>query len=199
MKKIQLIIMVLLAFGTMAQAQDDKSFDFDKYKVSIDNEAFYQCLWDDALNYVDYALIDLDGDGKSELWVRSEEEQSWQGVFAIEDDSVVFLAYADRCCDLVFFKNAVGYRSYISPGRAEAGYCVLKDSRIVASAFKYLEFNIFFDETESDETETESDEMEMEYKSFMVNDEDVEEADFDRFVQQLGEAIEIEPVWHKIK
>lgn len=186
MKKIQLIIMVLLAFVGLAQAQEDKSFDFNKYKVSIDKEAFYQCLWDDALNYVDYALIDLDGDGKSELWVRSEEEQSWQGVFAIDGDSVTILAYADRCCDMAFYKNAVGYSSYVSPGHFEAGYCVLKDSRIVASAFKHVDINIFSD-------------METEFEWYKVNDEDVEEADFDRFVEQLGETVDIEPVWHKIE
>lgn len=192
MKKIQLVIIVLLAFGGMAQAQEDKSFDFNKYKVSIDKEAFdqkaafYQCSWDDALNYVDYAFIDIDEDGKSELWVRTDEEQAWQGVFAIDGDSVVLLAYADRCCDMVFFKNAIGYSSYVSPGHFEAGYCVLKDSHIVASAFKQVDINIFSD-------------METEFEWYKVNDEDVEEADFDRFVEQLGETIDIEPVWHKIK
>jgi len=187
MQKIQLIIMVLLAFVSMVRAQDDKSFDFNKYKESIDREAFYLCFWDDTLKYEDYALIDIDEDGKPELWVRSEEEQSWQGVFAINGDSVVFLAYADRCCDLVFYKNAVGYSSYVSPGNVDVGCCVLKDSRIVASAFKHVEFNTF------------SDEMEIEDESYIVNDEDTEKESFDRFVQQLGETIVIEPVWHKIE
>ena len=192
MKKIQLIIMVLLAFGGMAQAQEDKSFDFNKYKVSIDKEAFnqkaafYQCSWDDALNYVDYAFIDIDADGKSELWVRTDEEQAWQGVFAIDGDSVMLLAYADRCCDMVFFKNAIGYSTYVSPGHSQAGYFVLKDSHIVASAFMQMDINIFSD-------------METEFEWYKVNDEDVEEADFDRFVEQLGETIDIEPVWHKIE
>ena len=192
MEKIQLIIMVLLAFGGMAQAQEDKSFDFNKYKVSIDKEAFnqkaafYQCSWDDALNYVDYAFIDIDEDGKSELWVRTDEEQAWQGVFAIDGDSVMLLAYADRCCDMVFFKKAIGYSTYVSPGHSAAGYCVLKDSHIVASAFMQVDINIFSD-------------METEFEWYKVNDEDVEEADFDRFVEQLGETIDIEPVWHKIE
>ena len=193
MKKIQLIIIVLLAFGGMAQAQEDKSFDFNKYKVSIDKEAFdqkaafYQCSWDDALNYVDYALVDIDEDGKSELWVRTDEEQAWQGVFAIDGDGVVLLAYADRCCDMAFYKNAVGYSSYVTPGHAESGYCVLKDSRIVASAFKHVDINIF------------SEEMETEFEVYYVDDEQTEEDSFDRFVEQLGETIDIEPVWHKIE
>lgn len=185
MKKIQIIIMSLLAFCGLARAQESQSFDFNKYKESIDREAFYRCFWGDRLEYVDYALIDIDEDGKHELWVRGEEE--WQGVFAIDGDSVVFLAYADRCCDLYFFKNAVGYSSYVSPGSSEVGYNVLKDSRIVASAFKNVEFNIF------------SDELEIEYESYMVNDEDTEEDNYNRFVQQLGETIVIEPVWHKIE
>ena len=187
MKIKQLILMVLLVFGGMAQAQVDRSFDFNKYRESIDREALYYCFWDDSLNYMDYALIDLDEDGKPELWVRSVEEQSWQGVYAICGDSVEILAFADGCCDMDFFKNAVGYRSYVSPGHSEAGYCVLKDSRVVASAFMHLDINIF------------SDEMEAEFEYYIVNDKYTEKENFDRFVEQLGEAIVIEPVWHKIE
>ena len=187
MKKIRLILVFLLAYFSMAQAQEDISFDFNKYRESIDKNAFYYCFWDDSLNYMDYALIDLDEDGKSELWVRSVEEQSWQGVYAICGDSVEVLTYADRCCDMVFFKNAVGYSSYVSPGHAEAGFCVLKDSRVVASAFKHLDINIF------------SDEMETEFEYYIVNDVHTVKENFDRFVEQLGEEIEIEPVWHKIE
>ena len=187
MKKIRLILVFLLAFGSMAQAQEDRSFDFNKYRESIDRNAIYYCFWGDSLNYMDYTLIDLDEDGKSELWVRSDEEQSWQGVYAICGDSVEVLAYADGCCDLVFFKNAVGYSSYVSPGHAEAGYCVLKNSRVVASAFKHLDINIF------------SDEMETEFEYYIVNDVHTVKENFDRFVEQLGEEIEIEPVWHKIE
>ena len=87
---------------------------------------------------------------------------------------------------MVFFKNAIGYSTYVSPGHSAAGYCVLKDSHIVASAFMQVDINIFSD-------------METEFEWYKVNDEDVEEADFDRFVEQLGETIDIEPVWHKIE
>lgn len=187
MRKIQLILVILFAFGSLAQAQEDKSFDFNKYRESIDREALYYCFWGDSLYYMDYALIDLDEDGKPELWVRSVEEQSWQGVYAICGDSVELLAFADGCCKMSFFKNAVGYSSYVSPGHAEAGYFVLKDSRDVASAFMHLDVNIF------------SDEMETEFEYYIVNDKYTEKEDFDRFVEQLGEEIEIEPVWHKIE
>ena len=187
MRKIQLILVVLFAFGSLAQAQEDKSFDFNKYRESIDRNVYYHCIWDDSLNYVDYALIDLDADGKPELWVRTDEEQSWQGMYAICGDSVEFLAYADRCCDMVFFKNAVGYQSYVSPGHAEQGYCMLKDSRVVASAFMQMDFNIF------------SDEMEIESEYYIVNDKYTEKENFERFVEQLGGTIDIEPVWHKIE
>ena len=179
--------MVLLAFGGVMQAQEEKPFDFNKYKESIDMNVNYRCIWDDSLNYMDYALIDLDADGKPELWVRTDEEQSWQGVYAICGDSVELLAYADRCCNLVFFKNAVGYNSYVSPGHAEHSYCVLKDSRVVASAFMDMDFNIF------------SDEMEIESEYYIVNGKHTEKENFERFVEQLGETIDIEPVWHKIK
>ena len=35
-------------------------------------------------------------DGQNELWVRSDEGQDWQGVFAIDGDSVILLANAEK-------------------------------------------------------------------------------------------------------
>jgi hypothetical protein len=64
---------------------------------------------------------------------------------------------------------------------------VLKDSRVVAPAFEHLDINIF------------SDEMETEFEYYIVNDVHTVKENFDRFVEQLGEEIEIEPVWHKVE
>lgn len=187
MKKIQLLIMVLLAFGSMAQAQEDHFFDFNRYKASIQaqtNLRFYRS--EDEVRYVDYALIDIDQDGKSEVWVRGDEGQAWQGVFAIDGDSVVLLADADACSDLVFYKNAVGYNSYISPGHAESGISVLKNSKIVSSARMYKDIDIF------------SEEMETELVEYIIDGEYTDEESYDRFMEQL-EWYTVEPVWHKIE
>jgi hypothetical protein len=57
----------------------------------------------------------------------------------------------------------------------------------VASAFKHLDINIF------------SDEMETEFEYYIVNDVNTVKENYDLFVEQLGDEIEIEPVWHKIE
>ena len=192
MKKIQLVMVLLLAFGCLAQAQEDRSyterFDFNKYKEAIQKQTylrFYRS--DEVVRYVDYAFVDVDHDGQSEVWLRGDDGQAWQGVFAIDGDSVVLLADADICSNIVFYENAVGYTGYISPGKVDAGFSVLKNSHVVTSAFMHKEFNIF------------SEEQEVFFEDYNVNGEYTDEENYNHLLEQLGERFEIEPVWYKIE
>ena len=187
MKKTLLLIISLLALG--CQAQDKKSFDISKYKDVILNEYAYPRYAKSADDTVlkDYALIDIDGDGKPELWVRGDESQDWQGVFSLDGDSLTLLADADVCSEIKVYKNAVGYNSYISPGQVDEAYSVLKDSRIVSSAEMSMKFNIF------------SDEQEVEYEGYTINNELVTEDAYNEFVNQLGDTIEVAPEWIAIE
>ena len=192
MKKIAFLIFGLaLALASFAQNPvkvNNDGFDFDKYKDTMQEYAIPRFAKStDPLVFVEYALVDIDGDGLSEVWVRSDEGQDWQGVFSVEGDSVVLLADADVASDLQFYKNAVGYSSYISPGRVDEGYSVLKNSRIVASCEMHMEFNIF------------SDEQEVYYEDYVVNGKDVDKDTYNTFVIDLGEKITPEPVWHRIQ
>ena len=53
-------------------------------------------------------------DGQNELWVRSDERQDWQGVFAIDGDSVILLANAEQYVRFDIFgeENEVDSESY---------------------------------------------------------------------------------------
>ena len=184
MKKILLLILPLLALG--CQAQEKKSFDFNKYREVIMNEYAFPPRFAKSADDVvlkDYALVDIDGDGKSELWVRGDESQDWQGVFSLDGDSLTLLADADVCSEIKVYKNAVGYHSYISPGQVDEAYSVLKNSRIVSFAEMNMKFNIF------------SDDQEVEYEGYSINEKEVDEDTYNEFVLKLGNTVEVTPEW----
>ena len=187
MRKMMLCMMALLAFAGQAKAQET-GFDFGKYRAAVKENAYPRFAKSaEDVRFKAYALIDLDGDGKQELWVKGDEGQDWQGVFALKDDgSVVLLADADVCSELQFFKNAVAFKSYISPGRVDEGFSVLQNSRVVHSGVMHKEFNIF------------SDEMETQYESYTVDDKDVDEETYRETFYALGVEVELTPVWHDI-
>ena len=188
MKKILLLILPLLALG--CQAQEKKGFDFNKYKDVIMNEYAFPPRFAKSADDVvlkDYALVDIDGDGKSELWVRGDEGQDWQGVFSLDGDSLTLLADADVCSEIKVYKNAVGYHSYISPGQVDEAYSVLKNSRIISSAEMNMKFNIF------------SDDQEVEYEGYSINDKEVDEDTYNEFVLKLGDTVEVTPEWIAIE
>ncbi|MBQ6965818.1 MAG: hypothetical protein IJP82_09055 [Bacteroidaceae bacterium] len=185
MKKIVPFLLSLLALSCQAQK---KSFDINKYKDAILEYAYPRFAKSaEDVRLKDYALVDIDGDGSPELWVRGDEGQDWQGVFSLDGNSLTLLADADVCSELLFYKNAAGYNSYISPGRVDEAYSVLKDSRIVFSAEKHMEFDIF------------SDEQETQYEDYMVNGKDVDEDAYNQFVLQLGDTIEVKAEWKTLE
>ena len=125
-------------------AADNDAFDIYKYKDYILSDAYPRYAKSaDPVRIVEYALIDIDDDGQDELWVRGDDGQDYQGVFAIVGDSAVLLADADVRSDIVLYKNAVGYRGYYGDGRVCNGASVLKNSRRVAYYWEEYKFNSF--------------------------------------------------------
>ena len=190
-KNIIIIAFLAMLFTPLSMAaQKKKSFDFNKYKEVIMNEYAYPPRFAKSADDVvlkDYALVDIDGDGKPELWVRGDEGQDWQGVFSLDGDSLTLLADADACSEIKVYKNAVGYHSYISPGQVDEAYSVLKNSRIVASADMNMKFDIF------------SDEQEVEYEGYSINEKEVDEDTYNEFVLKLGDTVEVTPEWIAIE
>ena len=102
-----LTFICVLAMGiTNSHAQ---TFDIHKYLEQITEMPAERYNIGDVL-LTEYALIDIDGDGHNELWVRGN--LNYQALFTVEGDRVNKIAYADGCTDLIFYKNAVGYSAY---------------------------------------------------------------------------------------
>ena len=166
-------------------ATDTPAFDISQYlDVMSDNPELRFNIGD--YNLSEYALADIDGDGIDEVWVR-DTTTNYLAIYCLSDDEPQLVAYADGCTDLEFYKNAVAYSAYYSPGRAFSGAQVLRHSQLAEYYWQEEEFDIFDDDQEEV------------YKTYYVNGEEATEADCDRIQEQLGEAVDAPtPRWMPI-
>ncbi len=182
MKKVFVLAFVLgitmTCCGQNAAQSDSGAFDITKYLNQIkENDELRYVFTSDELAPKEYALVDIDGDGKSELMVR-DTEIHYQAVYTIEGDSLWMLAYADGCTDLEFYKNGVGYQAYYSPGRAYDGIGTLQNSRHGDRYMHEVKFDIAGDQDE------------VEYETFFINSEMVTAEDIEAFKKKMGEPVE---------
>ena len=170
------------------KTDDLGNFDFSRYHQKMlesANVRFAKSAED--IKFKEFALIDIDGDGQREVWVRGDEGQDYQGVFSLHGDTVEVLAEADVRSELKFYKGAVGYDGYYGDGRVMRGASMLKNSRCVHDYSEETKFNIF------------SDEQEMLLESYWVDNKVATAEQCERFREQLGEEVELDPVWHAIR
>lgn len=169
-----------------AVAPAEKAFDIHDYLEMMEAMACPRFMRDTAdVKFMQYALIDIDGDGQHEVMVN-DDNQKYVAVFAIVGDSIEMLADADVCCDLEFYKGAVGFSGYYTPGRSAAGASIVKNSRCAEDYYMETKFDIF------------NDEMELEYESYYVNNEPSDEESCNKFQERLGETVTVEPEWQTI-
>ena len=162
-----------------------KPFDIHVYLAQMEADACPRFLRDTTdVKFVDYALVDIDGDGQQEVWVRDTVQQ-YQVVYAIVGDSIAMLADADVCCELQFYDGAVGFNGYYTPGRGVAGATIVRDSRPAENYFQEVCIDIFNDMETLDE-------------SYYINDEPSDEESCRQFCDKLGDQISIEPEWRPI-
>ena len=181
-QKLLTFICVLAICVTNAQAQE---FDIHKYleqMMEMPTDRFN--IGDVELK--EYALIDIDGDGLNEVWVRGD--LNYQALYTVEGDKVNKIAYADGSTDLTFYKKAVGYSAYYSPGRSEDGAQMLKNSRLTDSYHSVVTFDIF------------SDEQEITSEYYFLNGKKSTEKACNKFKKKLGKPVATpQPVWHPIQ
>lgn len=160
----------------------DKPFDFSIYeKTFLENAEELYYVDDEPIRFIDYAFIDIDGDGKMEVWVRSG--QGYEGVYAIDGDNAEQLSRADNCSVLVFYKGAVGYNGDYGTGVSREGYSVVKNSRLADSFTMEHQFNVYSDEHETLE------------ENYTHNSESITGEEFQQLKNQLGETIEPKVTW----
>lgn len=201
MKKVFLFAFLLAAFtlscqqkqtqgqaadaDTQALTDDAASFDIDDYLEEMsDNPELRYGIGD--IDLKEYALCDIDGDGQDEVWVR-DEDSHYLAIYVLNDGRPELVAYSDGCTDLEFYKHAVAYSAYYSPGRSWRGAQVVKKSRLSDCYWGEQEWDIF------------SDDQELTFESYYINGEQATEDECDQFVEKLGEPVEApKPEWREI-
>lgn len=158
----------------------------DYLDVMSDNPELRYGIGD--LELSEYALYDIDGDGQDEVWVRAPG-QNYLAIYVLNDSKLELVAYADGCTDLTYYKNAVAYDAYYSPGRACKGAQVVKNSKLADSYWEETNWDIFDDEAE-----------EVTDESYYINGKESTKADCEHFTEQLGTPIDApEPDWMPIR
>ena len=168
--------------------ETDTLFDINKY---VDEMVEKAMVWysksDDDVRLIAYTLVDIDGDGHPEVWVRGDEGQDYQGVYSIVKDTVTLLASSDVRSELEFYKGAVGFSGYYGDGLSREGFTFVKNSREDDTYFHENKFNIF------------SEEQEEIHDIRVKNGEDCSEEEWARAEQLLGDTITVTPIWHPIE
>ncbi len=186
--KTNLIIttMALLTISIMnTTCAQNNDFDIKKYLEQMNETPSDRYNIGDVV-LTEYALIDIDGDGIQEVWVRGEN--NYQALYTVEGDVVKKIAYADGATDLVFYKNAVGYSAYYSPGRACEGAQVVKNSHLADSYDSEIEFD------------TSSEEQDVISESHWINGKESTSKACEKFLKRLGKPVEPpQPAWYAIK
>ncbi len=168
----------------IAETSDDEEFDISKYVEEMqDNPEIRMPVGDIVLT--EYALVDIDGDGKNEVWVRGEN--NYEALYTLEKDGLGLIAYADGATDLTFYKNAVAYSAYYTPGHSYSGAQIIKNSRLAEYYAEQVDFDAY------------SDEQEVTDENYIMNGE-VSTADAcEAFQKKLGEPVDApEPMWQPI-
>lgn len=130
------------------------------------------------LELSEYALADVDGDGQDEVWVR-DLTHNYMAIYVVNGDTAQLVAYSDGSTELTFYKNAVYYSAYYSPGRSCEGATVVKNSRLGDNFWS----EVFFD-----------DEMETGSEDYYVNGKEATEEECEQFVRRLGQPVDAPPL-----
>ena len=194
MKRSVCTLLMALAMTTcMAQAEADSLFD-DKHYRDFDMSKYHSDMFkgayprysisSDPVEFIAYTYIDVDGDGKPELWLR-DENQNYSAVYALVGDSLELLADADARSEIEFYKGAVGYSGYYSSGRYCEGATIVRNSRPAEYYWEDITFSMEDNETILEE-------------SCYLNGKEATPDECDTFSATLGEKIERHPIWHPI-
>jgi hypothetical protein len=107
----------------------DKQFDVKKYYDKMAEEAETLISgYNGEIDFFEYALIDVDRDGKAELWARYSEND-YAVIFSLDDDGPHALISCDHLSQFSFFKGAIQSGGSGGTGAHVTELVVLKDSK----------------------------------------------------------------------
>ena len=161
-----------------------KDFDINKYlqemKRLVAKEAGTE---EDETSFDAYGLLDIDRDGKPEVYVR-DKEHFYNAVFSIADGKPTLLAASFNATEIYFFEHGVGAQGGCGTGCMMSDLTLIKNSRAV--------FNICsIDEYDMD--------GELAASSMTKDDKKISKKEYDKLYAQLGEPVDLSAMLHEIE
>ena len=160
----------------------DKQFDISKRYDELVELA--EPLFTDynPVEFHEYALIDVDRDGKAELYMRNAEAQ-YEAIFTLDDKDPHVLIDADLHRSISFFKNAIQSSGNCGTGCNMAEVVILKDSKLAYSLNNMEQYDM---------------EGELSENSWTKDDKEIPTEEGEKLYKSLGDPIELYVKWHDI-
>ncbi len=156
----------------------DKVFSINKYIKRMNEQSW------DKISLKEYALMDIDHDGKPEVCARNMED-GYVAVFSIVDDTPTLMIDSRGVEDLQFYNHCISSVGSCGPECTRYSYCPVKNSKAV---YKYSCWEIYENET-------------LKEGSYKLDDKEITKEEADKLCSSwhFGEPIEIELKWKPIQ
>ena len=159
----------------------NKQFDISKWYNELVELAEPLFAGNDPVEFYEYALIDVDSDGKAELYMRNADH--YEAVFTLDDKDPHVLIDADSRRSISFFKNAVQSSGSCGTGCNAIEIVVLKDSKLAYTLNNMEQYDM---------------EGNLSENNWSKDDKDIPTEDGEKMYKDLGDPIDLYIKWHEI-
>jgi hypothetical protein len=159
----------------------DKQFDISKWYDELVELA--QPLFADygTIEFHEYALIDVDRDGKAELYMRNADH--YEAIFTLDEKDPHVLIDADSRLSISFFKNAIQSSGSCGTGCNMIEIAVLKDSKLAYSLSNMEQYDM---------------EGNLSENNWSKDGKDISAEEGEKLYKSLGDPIDLYVNWHGI-
>lgn len=160
----------------------NQQFDIKKYYGEFVEMAEPLFAGYDPVEFYEYALIDVDRDGKPELYMRNGKAE-YEVVFSLDDKDPHILIDADYHRSISFFKDAIQSSGGCGTGCHMAEVVVLKDSKRLYTLNNMEQYDM---------------EGELAEEGWEKDGKEIPTQEGDKLYKKLGEPIDHYINWHSI-
>ena len=162
----------------------NKQFDVIKQYDALAEEAETLISgYNGEIDFFEYALIDVDRDGKAEVWARSNEND-YAVIFSLDDDGPHALIAADYLHSFHFFKGAILSGEGNGTETRLSEVAVLKNSKLQYKLKNVTQYDEAGKQTEN---------------KWWKDGKDIPTEEGEKLYKSLGDPIDLYVNWHPIK
>ena len=159
----------------------DKQFDISKWYAELVELAEPLFAGYDPVEFHEYALIDVDRDGKAELYMRNADH--YEAIFTLDDKDPHVLIDADFHRSISFFKNAIQSSGSCGTCCNMIEVAVLKDSKLAYTLNNMEQYDMAGNLSEN---------------NWSKDDKDIPTEEGEKLYKSLGDPIDLYINWHGI-